>query len=167
MMQKQVFTITQMFDKQIKITEDLAEVVKNQKEEISKLRNDLSLQVGNFYTSQTRLDRLEDDIKMYNPWGSTTGKQVGRELSALFQQLEQLGSDGIKETIVSVIETVKVYLRTLPESKRAEILSIMASEMPNRPYPRYAQSFLLPIDAVLRESADILNQPNTILTLYR
>lgn len=161
-----IYELVCLMNRQVEENTKLAETVQKLSIDVQVLMNDKYMNDSTKYQLQNRIDMLEDDSYLKTPYGSRSHEKVTDVVSQMKANTERMFNDSMMTSLIAMIEIFRLHLAQLPDRDKAEIMSIMSS---NQGHVPFAQQNGLPYYhmKLLQIAADMLNQPESIITLYR
>lgn len=161
-----IYELVCLMNRQVEENTKLAESVQKLSIDVQVLMNDKYMNDSTKYQLQNRIDILENDSYLKTPYGSRSHEKVSDVVSQLKANTERMFNDSMMTSLIAMIEIFRLHLAQLPDRDKAEIMSIMSS---NQGHVPFAQQNGLPYYhmKLLQIAADMLNQPESIITLYR
>lgn len=170
-LRQQLFATAELANKQTEVVQELLDTIKKQNEDLSSAK-------GFIYQLQSKLTDLESKYYSnvgYGPIYLNDGsyysvaeaiKKIDQRISVeTHQQYEMM------KVFDALVQTCIAVFKTLPEADRAEAISQMASglngmDKPGSVIPQYIFN-QMPLDHMLQIAAEMLDQPKSILSLYK
>lgn len=161
-----IYELVCLMNRQVEENTKLAETVQKLSIDVQVLMNDKYMNDSTKYQLQNRIDMLENDSYLKTPYGSRSHEKVSDVVSQMKANTERMFNDSMMTSLIAMIEIFRLHLAQLPDRDKAEIMSIMSS---NQGHVPFAQQNGLPYYhmKLLQIAADMLNQPESIITLYR
>jgi hypothetical protein len=165
--QQQIHDLTDVVSRQNDVMRDMAALLDKQKSEISMLMADK-------YRNDTKITQFDNDIRridyennIKDPYGYSN-KRAGQAIEEIYPTVMAFKNSNLTDILFTMMEVFKNHLSQLPENQKAEIVSKMASGESRQTYFSYAPSSMyVDYDTILKEAAKLLDQPESILTLYK
>lgn len=162
--QKQIYELTQLVDKQNKLIEDLVQVVETHKKDLLVLINDKHFNQTKFTKLESDINRLDQEHWVADQYG-VKSKRIDQAVNEMYPAFQALKNANIADTVHAMIDIFKLHLEQLTETQKAEILSKMASNPTYRSV--FVPGFFADNQRILNSAAQLLKQPESILTLYK
>lgn len=161
-----IYELVCLMNRQVEENTKLAESVQKLSIDVQVLMNDKYMNDSTKYQLQNRIDMLENDSYLKTPYGSRSHEKVSDVVSQMKANTERMFNDSMMTSLIAMVEIFRLHLAQLPDRDKAEIMSIMSSNQGQVPF---AQQNGLPYYhmKLLQIAADMLNQPESIITLYR
>lgn len=161
-----IYQLLGLMNQQVEENTKLVKIVEKNSQDIQYLMNEKYNSESKFYQLQQRIDNLENDVYLKTSYGSRSHEKVNDVVSQLKEQLERLNDGRLVTTLIALMEIFRIHLNQLPDRDKAEIMSIMAAQ---QGYVENAYQLGLAYNPseLLRLVASLLEQPESIITLYR
>lgn len=161
-----IFEMVGLMNEQIEANKQLAEVVRKMNDTVNYLMNEKYNNDSERFRLQQRVDTLENDVYMKTPYGSRSHEKLNDVVNQMKQQMDRHNDGRLVTTLVALMEIFRIHLNQIDERDRAEIMSIMSSQQ-GHVDNAYQLGLAYQPSELLRLSAALLNQPESIITLYR
>lgn len=166
-LQKQIMDLTNVVAQQHGVMEDMAKLIQKQQGDVGMLMSDKYRNDSKIAQFETDIRRLDQENYIKDQWGSYSNKRAPAAVEEIYSSVVQIKNSSLPETLFAIFEIFKLLMDQFPESQKAEIISKMASSRDSK-IPSYTPpGVYVDYSRILREAALILNQPESILTLYK
>lgn len=161
-----IFEMVGLMNTQVEVNSQLAEIVKRLNDNVQFLMNDKYNNESERIRLQQRVDMLENDIYMKTPYGSRSHEKLNDVVNQMKQQMDRYSDVRLTTSLMAMMEIFRIHLTQIEERDKAEILSLMSST-----HGQVEMAYQLGVpynpQELLQLAARLLNQPESIITLYR
>ncbi|MCK9529448.1 MAG: hypothetical protein M0R77_02595 [Gammaproteobacteria bacterium] len=162
----QIFQMVSLMNKQVEANENLTK-------EVQRLSNDVQMLINEKYRLEskqtnfdTRINMLEDDVYLKESWGGRSSEKLSDVVRRMKDHFDRLNDGRLTTSLVAMMEIFRLHLNQMDERDKAEIMSVMSSQ---QGYVENAYQLGLSYNPseLLRLVAALLDQPESIITLYK
>lgn len=165
--QTQLMDLTTVVARQQEVMQDMAVLLKKQQDELQMLVGDKYRNEPKLYQLEQQMQRVDMERHIRDDVNQCT-MDINRATQEMYNSFQREKNSRLTLQTTVMIEVFKLFLETLPDSQKAEIISKMAgsaSQIMMNPIFGIGTNF--GISELLKEAASILDQPDAILTLYK
>ncbi len=161
-----IYELMGLMKTQVDETTKLAQIVEKINGDVRYLMNEKYNQESERFRLQQRVDNLENDVYMKTSYGSRSHEKLNDVVSQMKQQMDRYNDGRLVTTLVALMEIFRIHLNQIDERDKAEIMSIMSSQQ-GQVDQAYQLGLMYHPAELLRLTAALLDQPESIITLYR
>lgn len=161
-----IYELMGLMKTQVDETTKLAQIVEKLNNDVRYLMNEKFNSDSERMRIQNQVMNLENDVYMKTSYGSRSHEKLNDVVMQMKQQMDRFNDGRLATSMVTLMEIFRIHLNQLDERDKAEIMSVLAS---SHGYSEnaYQLGLMYQQSELLRLAATLLNQPESIITLYR